>query len=344
MLDEKVETNCMTLTRFIVSQQMKHPGASGEMTQLMNGIQTAVKAISNAVRRAGIAQFYGFTGDSNIQGEDVKKLDVISNELFINMMVASFTTCMLISEENEKPIIVEPHQQGKYIVAFDPLDGSSNIDCLGTVGSIFTVFRRKKRDHSQADPSEGLQSGRELVAAGYAIYGSSTMIVLSLGSGVHGFMLDPSLGEFILTQPNIVIPKRGSIFSVNEGHSSRFSRGVLNYLNEKKFPKNGKPYNARYIGSMIGDVHRTLLYGGIFMYPALKGAPEGKLRLLYECIPMAYLVEQAGGKAMAKEGLNILDIVPTHIHQRSPIYLGSSEDVDEAIKFLTEAEEEMTSE
>lgn len=337
MLEERVETNCMTLTRYIVSQQMKHPGASGEMTQLMNGIQTAVKAISNAVRRAGIAEIYGLTGHTNVQGEHVKKLDVIANELFINMMTASYTTCLLISEENEEPIIVEQHQQGKYIVAFDPMDGSSNIDCLGSVGSIFVVFRREKQDHSLTDPSEGLQCGRKVVAAGYAIYGSSTMIVLSLGSGVHGFMLDPALGEFILTQPNIFIPKRGSIFSVNEGYTSRWSKGLVKYVNEKKFPENGKPYNARYIGSMVADVHRTLIYGGIFMYPAMDNAPEGKLRLLYECIPMAYLVEQAGGKAMAKAGLDILDIMPTHFHQRSPIYLGSSEDVDEAIKFVTEA-------
>ncbi|VDL26767.1 unnamed protein product [Hymenolepis diminuta] len=338
MCDDKITTNCMTLTRFIINEQMKYPKASGEMTQLMNGIQTAVKAISNAVRKAGIAELYGFTGKSNIQGEDVKKLDVISNELFINMMIASYTTCMLVSEENDDPIIVEHKQQGKYIVAFDPMDGSSNIDCLGSVGSIFTVFRRMRRDYSPVDPTEALQSGRDVVAAGYAIYGSSTMIVLSLGSGVYGFMLDPCLGEFILTHTNITIPKRGSIFSVNEGNASYWSKGVLNYLQEKKFPKNGKPYSARYQGSMAGDMHRTLLYGGIFMYPALCNAPEGKLRLLYECIPMAYLVEQAGGKAMAREGLDILDIKPTHIHQRSPIYLGSAEDVDEAIKFISETD------
>lgn len=338
MCDDKMGTNCMTLTRFIISEQMKYPKASGEMTQLMNGIQTAVKAISTAVRKVGIAELYGLTGNANVQGEDVKKLDIIANELFINMMTASYTTCMLVSEENEEPIIVDPRQQGKYIVAFDPLDGSSNIDCLGSVGSIFTVFRRMRRDHSPVDPKEALQSGKEVVAAGYAIYGSSTMIVLSLGSGVHGFMLDPCLGEFIMTHVNITIPKRGSIFSVNEGNSCYWCKGLLNYLHEKKFPKEGKPYSARYQGSMAGDMHRTLLYGGIFMYPALSSAPEGKLRLLYECIPMAYLVEQAGGKAMAREGLDILDIKPTHIHQRSPIYLGSAEDVDEVIKFISESD------
>ncbi|KAH9279596.1 Fructose-1,6-bisphosphatase 1 [Echinococcus granulosus] len=337
MTSHKIDTNCMTLTRFIINEQMKYPAASGELTQLMNGIQTAVKAISNGVRKAGIAELYGFTGSSNIQGEEVKKLDVISNELFINMMISSYTTCMLISEENEEPIIVEPTHQGKYIVAFDPLDGSSNIDCLGSVGSIFTVFRRKRQDHSRADLSEALQSGRNAVAAGYAIYGSSTMIVLSLGLGVHGFTLDPSLGEFILTSPNITIPKRGKIYSINEGYASCWFKGIANYIHEKKFPKNGKPYASRYIGSMVADVHRTLLYGGIFLYPDLSTAPEGKLRLLYECIPMAYIVEQAGGKAMAKNGLSILDIKPTRIHQRTPIYLGSSEDVDEVVQFLAEA-------
>ncbi|VDK24381.1 unnamed protein product [Taenia asiatica] len=276
MTSHQIDTNCMTLTRFIINEQMKYPSASGELTQLMNGVQTAVKAISNAVRKAGIAELYGFTGSSNIQGEEVKKLDVISNELFINMMISSYTTCMLVSEENEEPIIVEPKQQGKYIVAFDPLDGSSNIDCLGSVGSIFTVFRRKRHDHSAADPTEALQSGRNTVAAGYAIYGSSTMIVLSLGSGVHGFTLDPSLGEFILTSPNITIPKRGKIYSVNEGYASFWFKGMTDYIHDKKFPKSGKPYVSRYIGSMVADVHRTLLYGGIFLYPSLTTAPEGK--------------------------------------------------------------------
>ncbi|VDD82555.1 unnamed protein product [Mesocestoides corti] len=333
MSQHEVDTNCMTLTRFIIHEQTKYPEASGELTQLMNGIQTAVKAISNAVRKAGIAQLFGFTGNSNVQGEEVKKLDVISNELFVNMMISSYTTCLLISEENEEVVVVDPKQQGKYIVAFDPLDGSSNIDCLGSVGSIFAIFRRK-HDKGIADPSEALQPGRNVVAAGYAIYGSSTMIVLSVGSGVYGFTLDPSLGEFILTQPMIKIPKRGKIFSINEGYASNWDKAITQYIHDKKFPKTGKPYQARYIGSMVADVHRTLVYGGIFLYPSMSHAPSGKLRLLYECIPMAYLVEQAGGKASTGK-MPILDIQPQQIHERAPTILGSAEDVDEVLSYYS---------
>lgn len=323
------DTDCMTLTRYVLAEQRKVPHATGDLTQLLNNIMTAIKAISSAVRKAGIAKLYGMAGETNIQGEEVKKLDVLSNELFINMMKSSYGTCLLVSEENETVIEVETDQQGKYIVCFDPLDGSSNIDCLVSIGSIFAIYRRDSKD--PPSPKDALQSGRNIVAAGYGLYGSATMLVLSLGGPVNGFMLDPSIGEFVLTDPNIKIKPRGKIYSLNEGYEGSWDKAVLEYVKSKKYPASGKPYGARYIGSMVADVHRTLKYGGIFMYPATKDAPKGKLRLMYECNPMAYLMEKAGGIATTGK-MPILDIVPESIHQRSPIFLGSPEDVKEVME------------
>ncbi|RXG60617.1 Fructose-1,6-bisphosphatase 1 [Armadillidium vulgare] len=278
---QTLDTDYVTLTRFIIGEQKKILYATGELTQLLVSIQTACKAISSAVRKAGIAKLYGMAGDINVQGEEVKKLDVLSNELFINMLRSSFTTCLLVSEENKTVIEVEKERQGKYVVCFDPLDGSSNIDCLVSIGSIFAVYRKNTETEPSVD--DALQPGRTLVAAGYALYGSATMLVLSTGNGVNGFMLDPA-----------------------------------------------KKAGARYIGSMVADVHRTLKYGGIFMYPATADAPKGKLRLLYECNPMAFLIENAGGLATNGK-MHILDIQPSDIHQRSPIFLGSKDDVQEII-------------
>ncbi|CAL8068191.1 unnamed protein product [Calicophoron daubneyi] len=330
---EELQTDYMTLTRFIIYEQSKYRGATGELSQLMNGLQTATKAVSSAVRRAGLVHLYGLTGTSNVQGEEVKKLDVLANELFVNMLSSSFSTCLLVSEENEEVIVVDPEKQGKYIVCFDPLDGSSNIDCLGSIGSIFSIFKRRENAKGYASPEEALQSGRQIVAAGYALYGSATMMVLSVGSGVHGFTLDTSVGEFILTHPNIRVKERGNIYSINEGYTHLWDDAIKEYVHEKKFPQKGKPYGARYIGSMVADVHRTLAYGGIFLYPVMKGHPSGKLRVLYECYPMAYLMEQAGGAAF--DGTKpILDIQPKHIHERSPIFLGSKEDVADVINMI----------
>nr|CAH8866398.1 unnamed protein product [Trichobilharzia regenti] len=329
-----LETDYITLTRFILQEQRKCPNATGELTQLMNGLQTAIKAVSNAVRKAGMINLYGLTGSSNIQGEEVKKLDVLSNELFINMLKSSYSTCLLVSEENDQVIVVEPERQGKYIVCFDPLDGSSNIDCLGSIGSIFLILRSPSQgEKGGTSPDIALQSGRQTVAAGYALYGSATMLVLSVGTGVNGFTLDPAIGEFILTHPNIRIKPRGNIYSINEGYASLWDKAITEYVKRKKFPESGKPYGARYIGSMVADVHRTLVYGGIFLYPATKASPKGKLRLLYECNPMAYIMEQAGG--MATNGkIPILDIQPQSIHDRSPIFLGSKEDVNELMELI----------
>ncbi|OWR49727.1 fructose-1,6-bisphosphatase 1 [Danaus plexippus] len=327
------DVNAMTLTRWVLAQQRTAPSATGDLTQLLNSIQTAVKAIQSAVRKAGIAKLHGISGNTNVQGEEVKKLDVLSNDLFINMLKSSFTTCLLVSEENTTAIQVETERRGKYIVCFDPLDGSSNIDCLVSVGSIFAIY--KKSSEGEPIEADALRPGNQLVAAGYALYGSATMMVLGIGrgKGVNGFMYDPSIGEFILTDPNMRIPEKGKIYSINEGYAAEWSEGLKSYIEEKKRPKTGKAYGARYVGSMVADVHRTIKYGGIFMYPATTSAPKGKLRLLYECNPMAFLVTEAGG--LASNGhIPILDIEPTSIHQRSPCYLGSKHDVQELLSFL----------
>ncbi|XP_026814117.1 fructose-1,6-bisphosphatase 1-like [Rhopalosiphum maidis] len=326
------DSNCMTLTRFVLAEQKKVPSATGDLTQLLTSIQTAVKAVSSAVRRAGLTHLYGMDGSTNVQGEDVKKLDVLSNELFINMLASSFTVHMLVSEENETVIEIETEKRGKYVVCFDPLDGSSNIDCLVSIGSIFGIFK-KTNDSNETNVENAFQPGRNMVAAGYALYGSATMMVLALGkgSGVNGFMLDPSIGEFLLTESNIKIPSKGNIYSINEGYSHLWDKSITEYVRRKKDPECGKPYGARYVGSMVADVHRTMKYGGIFMYPATKQSPNGKLRLLYEGNPMAYIIEEAGG--LASNGkIPILDIQPTALHQRTPVILGSKEDVNELLE------------
>lgn len=321
-----MNTDAVTLTRFVLQEQRKYPKATGDLTQLLNAIMTAIKAISSAVRKAGIHQLYGISGESNATGDSVKKLDVLSNDLFINMLKSSYTTCMLVSEENETVIEIEDEYKGKYIVCFDPLDGSSNIDCLVSIGSIFGIYR--KTHEGPVTTADALKPGTELVAAGYGLYGSATMVVLSLGQGVHSFMLDPSIGEFLLTESNIQIKKRGKIYSINEGYEQYWDEAVREYVVSKKRPQSGKPYGARYIGSMVADVHRTLCYGGIFMYPATSQSPKGKLRLMYEGNPMAFIVEKAGGKAITDKG-RILEIVPQNIHERCPVFMGSVEDVDD---------------
>ncbi|PAV56902.1 hypothetical protein WR25_20696 [Diploscapter pachys] len=327
-----VETDSMTLQRFVLQEQKNHPNASGDFTNLLTSMLVAVKAISSATQKAGLAKLYGIAGETNVQGEEVKKLDVLSNELMINMLKSSYTTCMLVSEENEQLIEVEEKKRGNYIVCFDPLDGSSNIDCLVSIGTIFGIY--KKKSENAPDISDVLRPGREMVAAGYALYGSATMVVLSTGNGVNGFTLDPSIGEFILTHPNMRCKPKGSIYSLNEGYAKTWSKGLAEYIRTRKDPEPGKKgMGQRYVGSMVADVHRTLLNGGIFLYPPTESAPTGKLRLLYECNPMAYIMEQAGGLATTGKE-RVLDIQPTKIHQRAPIILGSKQDVEEAMEFL----------
>jgi len=327
-----IETDCMTVTRFVMNEQRKVPGATGDLTGLLQNVCTAIKAISSAVRKAGIAHLYGIAGRTNVQGEEVKKLDVLSNELMINMITSSFTGALMVSEENKDVIQVEPSKQGKYVVCFDPLDGSSNIECLVSIGTIFAIY--KKISDGPPSVQDALQPGRKLVASGYALYGSATMIVLCTGTTVNGFTLDPALGEFLLTHPNMKIKPRGKIYSLNEGYAKFWDKATTEYVNSKKNPVDGKaPYGARYVGSMVADVHRTLLYGGIFMYPATTESPKGKLRLLYECNPLAFIIEKAGGVATTGH-MPILDIQPESIHQRTPIVLGSKEDVQEYMEIV----------
>jgi fructose-1,6-bisphosphatase I len=249
----------------------------------------------------------------------------------INMIKSSYSSCVLVSEENKDVIEVEPSKQGKYVVCFDPLDGSSNIDCQVSIGTIFSIWRRLSDDPPTI--KDCLRPGKELVAAGYGLYGSATMVVISTGNGVNGFTLDPSIGEFLLTHPNMTVKPRGKIFSINEGYAKHWDKATTEYINHRKFPPAGKPAgNARYVGSMVADVHRTLVYGGIFLYPATSESPKGKLRLLYEGAPMAFLMEQAGGAATTGK-TRVLDIVPQSIHERVPIIMGSKEDVDEYLEF-----------
>ncbi|GAB1298297.1 Fructose-1,6-bisphosphatase 1 [Apodemus speciosus] len=343
------ETDISTLTRFVMEEGRKARG-TGELTQLLNSLCTAIKAISSAVRQAGIAQLhphvyqlentsdyniwrsraYGIAGSTNVTGDQVKKLDILSNDLVINMLKSSYATCVLVSEEDTDAIIIEPEKRGKYVVCFDPLDGSSNIDCLVSIGTIFGIYRKKSTD----EPSEkdALQPGRDLVAAGYALYGSATMLVLAMDCGVNCFMLDPSIGEFIMVDKDVKIKKKGNIYSLNEGYAKEFDPSINEYVQRKKFPPDGSaPYGARYVGSMVADIHRTLVYGGIFLYPANKKSPSGKLRLLYECNPIAYVIEKAGGIATTGNE-KILDIVPTEIHQKAPVIMGSPEDVQEFLE------------
>lgn len=329
-----VDTDSMTLTRFVLNEQRKVEGATGSLTLLLNSLLTAIKAISTSVRRAGFAKLGSTVGRANVQGEEVKQLDVIANNLFINMLKSSFEVGVMVSEENDKCIEVAEADRGRYVVAFDPLDGSSNIDCLISIGSIFSIW--KKVCDGPACEQDILQPGNKMVAAGYALYGSATMIVLTTGGNtVNGFTLDPSIGEFILTDPNMTIPKRGKIYSINEGYAEMWDESVAKYVKQCKSGKS--PMGARYVGSMVADMHRTLKYGGIFMYPATTKSPNGKLRLLYECAPMAFIIEQAGGKAHS--GVKpILDIEPQSIHERAPIFIGSTENVDDYLKVREECE------
>lgn len=323
------QTDFMTLNRFFLLEQHKHKHATGELTQLLTAITTACKAIESACRKAGIAHLHGLAGKQNTTGDDQKKLDIISNKCFVNMIKESYTSCLLVSEEDEQIILVDKDKRGNYICAFDPLDGSSNIDCLVSIGSIFGIW--KKKGDNEPVTSDALRPGSEMVCAGYCLYGSACMMVLATEDGVNGFMLDPSIGEFVLTDSDMKIKPRGKIYSINEGYANLWDPAITEYVDNKKNPKDGsKAYGSRYIGSMVADVHRTIKYGGIFMYPASSAAPTGKLRLLYEGSPMAYIIEKAGGAATTGKE-RILDVVPTKIHQRVPVFMGSKDDVQDIV-------------
>lgn len=342
MAEEQLpKTDLITLTRHILADQIRlGPAATGDLTLLLNAIQLTSKFIATNVRKARLINLVGLAGETNVQGEEQKKLDVLSNDIMVNALRASGKTAVLVSEELDKAIIIEERLRGKYCVVFDPLDGSSNIDAGVNIGTIFGIYQIKPGSTGSID--DVLQPGHTMVAAGYTMYGSSANLVLTTGNGVNGYTLDAALGEFILTHPDIKIPQRGKIYSFNEGNSMYFYEPVIKYLNSIKYPsqENGKkaPYSARYIGSMVADVHRTLLYGGIFGYPDDKKSKDGKLRLLYEAFPMAFLTEQAGGVATTGR-MRILDIQPTAIHQRTPVFLGSKDDVEDLVKCFKGADE-----
>jgi len=326
----------VTIERHILNMQLQHPGASGDLSKLLYDIALTGKLISREVTKAGLVDILGETGVVNVQGEQVQKLDDFANQCFIKTFEQGGRLCVMASEEEDEPIpIPDGLELGDYVLLFDPLDGSSNIDANVSIGSIWSIYRRVTSD-GHGTLADLLQKGCRQVAAGYVVYGSSTMLVYTTGSGVAGFTLDPSIGEFLLSHPQIQIPKKGRIYSCNEGYRNYFfdsTRRLLEYLQEPD-KETGRPYSGRYIGSMVADVHRTLLYGGIFLYPATQKVPGGKLRLMYEANPMSYIVEQAGGLASTGKE-RILELEPTELHQRVPLYLGSEEDVRLAIEFET---------
>jgi fructose-1,6-bisphosphatase I len=327
-----------TLGQFIIEKQADFPYAKGELSRLLRDIGIASKIVNREVNKAGLVDILGEAGCRNVQGEDQKKLDVFANTQFIAALSSGGECCIVASEEEDEFVAIDSpvSKNAKYIVCIDPLDGSSNIDCNVAVGTIFSILRRKSVE-GKATLDDVLQKGTEQVAAGYVIYGSSTMLVYTTGKGVNGFTLDPSIGEFCLSHPDLKIPAAGKIYSINEGNYVHFPLGVKKYLKyaQVEDQATNRPYTSRYIGSMVADIHRNLIKGGIYMYPTTSGSPSGKLRLLYECNPMAFIVEQAGG--VASDGLTrILDIEPTELHQRTAVYIGSREMVEMVERYLAQ--------
>ncbi len=326
-----------TLGQFIIEKQNDFPYAKGELSRLLRDIGIAAKIVNREVNKAGIADILGENGTTNIQGEGQKKLDVYANEQFISALKHGGECCIVASEENDDYIYLDTDisQDAKYIVAIDPLDGSSNIDVNVGIGTIFSIYRRKSTK-GRATVEDVLQKGTEQVAAGYVIYGSSTMLVYTTGKGVNGFTLDPSIGEFCLSHPDMTIPKDGVIYSINEGYYAHFPDGVKKYIKycQVEDTNTKRPYTSRYIGSMVADLHRNLIKGGIFIYPITSQAPNGKLRLVYECNPMAFIIEQAGGKA-SNGYERILDLDVKELHQRSAIFIGSENMVMKAEEMMS---------
>ncbi len=325
----------VTLNRFIIEKQAAHPAATGEFSVLLTQIGLVGKMIAQDLRRAGLINILGATGETNVQGEVVKKLDEISNDTFVKVFKYSGIVCALASEELEKPMLVpENWPHGKYILLFDPLDGSSNTDVNMPLGAIFSVLRHERKDGLPAD-SDLLRKGVEQAAAGYLLYGSSTMLVFTVGRGVHGFTLDPGIGEYLLSHEQIRMPPRGKVYAVNEGNYHKWPAGTKRYIDHLKVRDHasGRPYSSRYSGCLVADVHRMLLGGGIYLYPGEVDKPEGKIRLLYEANPLALVVEQAGGRA-STGAVRIVDVEPKSLHQRVPLIIGSREDVEEAEEFI----------
>lgn len=320
-----------TLGEFIIENQSEFRYSSGELSRLINSIRLAAKVVNHEVNKAGLVDILGEAGDVNAQGEDQQKLDVFANEAFIKTLTNREIVCGIASEEEDHYVTIKGRNlknENKYVVLIDPLDGSSNIDVNVSVGTIFSIYRRVTPEGTPVTIDDFLQAGNKQVAAGYIIYGTSTMIVYSTGHGVNGFTLNPAIGTYYLSHPNMQFPKDGSIYSVNEGNYIHFPQGVKDYIKHCQKEEGDRPYTSRYIGSLVSDYHRNMIKGGIYMYPSTSKNPNGKLRLLYECNPMAFLAEQAGGKA--SDGFTrILDIVPTELHQRVPFFCGSTNMVDQ---------------
>lgn len=328
-----------TLGQFIIEKQADFPYAKGELSRLLRDIAIAAKIVNREVNKAGLMDILGQAGSTNIQGESQQKLDIFANEQFISALTSGGECCIVASEENEDIIIIDPKDRkaGKYVVAIDPLDGSSNIDVNVPVGTIFSIYRRKDFDTAPG-LADVLQKGTEQVAAGYIIYGSSTMLVYTTGRGVNGFTLDPSIGEFCLSHPGVRVPEDGTIYSINEGYYMHFPKGVKQYIKycQEEDRSTKRPYTSRYIGSMVADIHRNLIKGGIFIYPHTAATPSGKLRLVYECNPMAFIIEQAGGRA-TNGTTRILSMEVEELHQRTPVFIGSKNMVIHAEEFMREA-------
>ncbi|PID68438.1 MAG: class 1 fructose-bisphosphatase [Flavobacteriia bacterium] len=325
-----------TLGEFIIENQEQFLYAEGELSRLMNSIKLASKMVNHEVNKAGLVDILGAAGDTNIQGEQQQKLDVYANRVFINTFKRRDIVCGFASEEEDDFVIVSDQHGGnehKYIILVDPLDGSSNIDVNVSVGTIFSIYRRVTPVGTPVTIEDFLQKGRNQVAAGYVVYGTSTMLVYTTGHGVNGFTLNPASGVYYLSHPNMMFPKDGNIYSINEGNYVHFPQGVKDYIKYCQKEEENRPYTSRYIGSLVSDFHRNMIKGGIYIYPTSHKAPQGKLRLLYECNPMAFLAEQAGGKA--SDGFNpILDIQPTELHQRVPFFAGSKNMVEKAEDFM----------
>ncbi len=325
-----------TLGEFIIYNQDDFKYSSGELSRLINSIRLAGKVVNHEVNKAGLVDILGAVGGANVHGEDQQKLDVYANEAFIKTLTNREIVCGIASEEEEDFIIIKGNKKNndnKYVVLIDPLDGSSNIDVNVSVGTIFSVYRRITPSGTEVTLEDFLQPGNKQVAAGYIVYGTSTMLVYSTGNGVNGFTLNPAIGTYYLSHPNIKIPEKGNIYSINEGNYIHFPQGVKDYIKYCQKEEEDRPYTSRYIGSLVSDFHRNMIKGGIYIYPNTSKNPNGKLRLLYECNPMAFIAEQAGGKA-SNGFMPILDLKPTELHQRVPFFCGSKLMVDKAEEFM----------
>lgn len=335
------EQTFQTLGEFIIDKQDDFRYSTGELSRLLSAIRLASKVVNRQVNKAGIAEIIGHAGNQNIQGEDQQKLDVLANDIFIEALSQREVVCGIASEESDDFIEIKATNNAhlnKYVVLIDPLDGSSNIDVNVSVGTIFSIYRRVTEPGTPVQLEDFLQKGVNQVAAGYVVYGSSTMIVYTTGNGVNGFTLDPSIGTYYLSHPNMTFSKTGKIYSINEGNYIKFPQGVKDYIKYCQKEEGDRPYTSRYIGSLVSDFHRNMIKGGIYIYPSTSQSPKGKLRLLYECNPMAFLAEQAGGKC--SDGFQrILEIQPTELHQRVPFFCGSYDMVTKAEEFMANAKD-----